>query len=287
MSAAPEHLELPNRQPVQTIAVCGGKGGIGKTNVAANLALSLGALGRRVLLLDGDMSMGNLHCLMNLKAPHNLSHVMNGERSLDEVMVETAHGVRLIPGATGAMELAGLSQIEHASVIGLFSDLAVDADTLVIDIATGLSNSVISFCQAAREVMLVVCDEPTSMQDAFSMIRVLNESCQIRRFRVVANKTESSRHGLDLYSALTRYTDRHLDVLLDFCGSIPFDAQLRQAVKQQKPVVDSYPRSPSALAFRKLATRVERWPRPQSPGGQIEFFVERLIQTAEGNRVRR
>ena len=275
-----------DRSPVQTIAVSGGKGGIGKTNVAANLAVALSEAGRRVLLLDGDLGLGNIDCLMNLRPKHNLSHVLSGERSLDEVLLEGPAGVRIVPGASGVMEMARLSQIEHAGVIGLFSELAIDADTMIIDIATGLSQSVLSFSGAAREVMVVVCDEPTAIQDAFATIRVLHETCQVRRFRIVANKTESSRHGLDLYSTLTRYTDRHLDVLLDFCGSIPFDPQLKTAVGQQKVVVQAFPRSPAALAFKKLATRVDRWPRPDVPGGQVEFFVERLIQAAADTRVR-
>ena len=209
---------------------------------------------------------------------------MQGDRRLDEVCLRTRNGITVIPGASGAVEMARLSQIGHANLIGLFSHLMVDADTMIIDIATGLSDSVLSFSRAAREVMVVVCDEPTAIQDAFATISVLNEQCQVRRFRVIANKTESSRHGLDLYSKLTRLTDRHLDVLLDFCGSIPYDAQLRAAVSQQKAVLEAFPRSPAALAFRKLANRIDRWPRPQAPGGNVEFFVERLVQTAYGAR---
>lgn len=270
--------------PVQTIAVTGGKGGIGKSSVAANVAVALAAAGRRVLLLDGDLSLGNLDCLLNLKPRINLAHVMRGECSLDDILLDGPGGITVIPGSNGVMEMARMSQVEHASLIGLFSDLAIDADTMIIDTATGISDSVLSFSRAAREVVIVVCDEPTAIQDAYSMIRVLNQACQVRRFRIVANQTESSRHGLDLYSALTRYTDRYLDVLLDFCGSIPFDPQLKQSVGQQCAVVDAYPRSASALAFRKLATRIDRWPRPQAPGGHVEFFMERLIQAAIGTR---
>jgi flagellar biosynthesis protein FlhG len=106
----------------------------------------------------------------------------------------------------------------------------------------------------------------------------------VRRFRVVANKTESSQQGLDLYASLTTLTDRHLDVLLDYCGSIPLDVQLKHAVAQRRAVVEAFPRSSAALAFRKLATKVARWPQPQTPCGHIEFFVERLIEVANGTR---
>ncbi len=266
--------------PVQTIAIAGGKGGIGKSCVAVNLARSLSANGNKVLLFDADFSHGNIDCLLNLKPKFNLSHVMREEVALSDVVMSLDNGLKVVPSGNGVMKLAAMSQIEHVGIIGLFSELGIDADTMIIDISTGLSEGMLNYTRAAREVMLVVCDEPTALQDAYSTIRVLHESCQVRRFRVIANKTESSRHGLDLYAKLTRYTDRYMDVLLDFCGSIPFDPQLQEAVGEQQVVVDAYPRSPSALAFTKLATRVNRWPRPAAPGGHIEFFVERLIQAA-------
>ncbi len=284
MSSTPALVADLSLSPVQTIAITGGKGGVGKSNVAVNLAVALSTAGRKVLLWDADLGLGNVDCLMNLQSPYNLSHVLRGQRSLSEVLMVGAGGVKVIPGATGVMDLARMSQIEHANLIGMFSELAVDADIMIIDLATGLSDSVLSFSRAAREVIVVVCDEPTAVQDACSTIRVLHDTCQIRRFRIIANQTDSSRHGLDLYSALTRYTEKHVDVLLDYCGSIPFDQLLKRSVAEQKSVVQAYPRSASALAFKKLATRVDRWPKPQTPGGHIEFFVERLIQAGIGTR---
>lgn len=270
--------------PVQTIAVAGGKGGTGKSSVSVNLAAALGASGREVLLLDGDLALGNIGRLLDLEPTHDLSHVMTGERRLDEVLVRGPRGVTIVPGASGAVEMGNLSQLEHAGLIGLFSDLDVVADTLLVDLASGLPDSVLAFSQAVREVMVVVCDEPTAVQDACSTIRVLHERCRVRRFRVVANRVESSRHGLDLYAALSRHAERHLDVLLDYCGSIPFDPLLGEAVRRRSSVVEAHPRSPAALAFRKLATRVTRWPRPAEPCGHVEFFVERLVRAAATQR---
>jgi len=155
---------------------------------------------------------------------------------------------------------------------------------LLIDVGTGLCERAVFFAQAAREILVVVNDEPTAIKDALTTIRLLSESGTVRRFRIVANQTESAQHGLDLYAKLVKYADRHLDVLLDFCGSIPFDPQLKKAVSQRSSVVSAFPRSPSALAFQKLARRVDRWPNPATPSGRIEFFVERLVQTANVHR---
>ena len=277
-------LRAPRMAPVQTIAIAGGKGGVGKSNVAVNLATALGAVSNDVLLVDGDLELGNIDRLLSLRPRHSLKEVLEGEQSLEDILMEGPKGVSVIPSASGVIEMSRLSQIEHAGLIGLFSDLPTSADTLIVDVATGLSESVLGFCRAVREVMVVVVDEPTALQDALATIRVLHERCYVRRFRIVANKTESSQHGLDLYAALCTLVDEQLDVLLDYSGSIPFDPQLKQAVHLQSSVVQAFPRSPAALAFRKLAARVARWPQPQTPCGHIEFFVERLVEVAERTR---
>ncbi|MFK7854103.1 MAG: MinD/ParA family protein [Granulosicoccus sp.] len=282
-SRASAHLPC-QRSPVQTIAIAGGKGGVGKSNVAVNLAVALGSNAHDVLLVDGDLELGNIDSLLSLSPTHTLGDVFSGARRLEEVVMQGPTGVTVIPSARGVIEMARLSQIEHAGLIGLFSDLPTSADTMIVDIATGLSESVLSFCQAVREVMIVIVDEPTAMEDALSTIRVLHEKCHVQRFRIVANKTESSRHGLDLYGSLSQMAERHVDVLLDFCGSIPFDLQLKSAVRQRRAVMEAFPKSPSALAFRKMSARVARWPQPQAPCGHIEFFVERLIHAASSTR---
>ena len=284
MKMAKPSVEFPAFQPVQTLAIAGAKGGVGKSIVAVNLAATLGASMHNVILVDGDLQMGNIDQLLQLSPEETLNDVFRGDSGLAEIMLEGPAGVTVIPSANGVSEMSHLSQIEHASLIGLFSNLHTHADTLIIDVATGLSESVFSFCRAVREVVIVVVDEPAALRDAFATIRVLHGRCRISRFRIVINKVKSSSHGLDVFVALVEMVDQYLDVLLDYCGSIPFDPQLKQAVCQQQSVVEAFPRSPSALAFRKLGARVTRWPQPQTPCGHIEFFVERLIQTADRTR---
>ena len=276
--------ELRQAQPVQTIAVVGGKGGVGKSVVAVNLATTLGANKHEVLLVDGDLEMGNVDQMLHLSPSKTLHDVFAGAKELDEILMQGPPGVTVVPSASGVLEMSRLSQIEHATLIALFSDLHTSADTLIVDVAPGLSESVVSFSGAVREVIVVVVDEPAALRDALVTVRVLHEKCRIRRFRVVVNKTESPSHGQDVYTNFARITEQSMDILLDYCGSIPFDSQLKSAVGQQEVVVAAYPQSPSALAFRKLGARVARWPLPQTPCGHIEFFVERLIQTADSTR---
>lgn len=252
--------------------------------MAVNLAVAMGSAGHKVLLMDGDLSLGNIDCLLDLKPQQTLADVVQGQCELADIVMSGPKGVSVIPSSNGDMEMSRLSQFQHARLVSLFSDLGCDADTLVIDVESGLTDSAVFLAQAAREVVVVVCDEPNTIRDALTTIRVLSESTCVRRFRIVANQTESAQHGLDLYAKLTRHADRHLDVLLDFCGSIPFDTQLKSSVGQRSSVVNAFPRSPAALAFQKLAKRVDRWPRPATPAGHIEFFVERLVQTAGDHR---
>jgi flagellar biosynthesis protein FlhG len=267
-----------NPEPVRVIAVTGGKGGVGKTNVSVNLGVAMAELGRRVMLLDADLGLANIDVVLGLHASRNLSHVMSGECSLEEVIVEGPKGMRVVPGASGLQRMAELSPAEHAGLIHAFSEVANDVDVLLIDTAAGISDLVVSFSRAAQEQIVVVCDEPASITDAYAIIKLLNREHGVGRFRILANMVKSVQEGKDLYNKMCRVTDQYLDVMLSYLGSIPYDEQLRKAVKSQKPVVEAYPRSRAAQAFKNLAKRADNWPVQTGVSGDLQFFVERLIQ---------
>ncbi|MET0064936.1 MAG: MinD/ParA family protein [Candidatus Thiodiazotropha sp.] len=265
-------------EPVRVIAVTGGKGGVGKTNISANLGVALAELGRRVMLLDADMGLANLDVVLGLHAHKNLSHVMRGESSLEEIIVTGPKGLKVVPGASGIQHMAEMTPAENAGLIHAFSEVANDVDVLLIDTAAGISDVVISFSRAAQEQIVVVCDEPASITDAYAIIKLLNRDHGISRFRILANMVKSVQEGRDLYNKMCRVTDQYLDVMLSYMGSIPYDEQLRKAVKSQKPVVEAYPRSRVAQAFKNLAKKADNWPVPTGVSGDLQFFVERLIQ---------
>jgi len=266
--------------PVQVIAVTGGKGGVGKSNVSVNLGISLAELGRRVVLLDADLGLGNLDILLGITAREDLSHVMNGTCSIRDILVEGPGGIRIVPASSGTQELVKLGPREHAGLIHAFSDLSDDIDVLIIDTAAGISDMVMSFVTAAQEMLFVVTNEPTSITDAYAMIKILNQKHDNYRFNILANMVRSQQEGRDLYAKLSKVSDRFLDVALQFTGCIPFDDYLRKAVQRQKAVVEAYPRSKSALAFKALAAKVDSWPLPTTPRGHLEFFVDSLVQSA-------
>ncbi|HWZ64784.1 MAG TPA: MinD/ParA family protein [Steroidobacteraceae bacterium] len=265
-------------QPVQVIAITGGKGGVGKTSIAVNLATALAALSRRVVLLDGDLGLANADVFLGLSPRYTLAHVLSGERTLDEIMVAAPQGFQLIPAAAGAAEMAQLSATEHLGLVQAFSALAARLDILIIDTAAGLSHSVLQFSQAAQQVVVVICDEPASITDAYALVKVLSRNHGVQRFRVLCNQIRTPGGGRELFQRFERVAARFLDVTLEYAGEIPDDDCLRRAVKGQRPVLDEYPGSPASRAFKKLAAHADTWPVPAGPRGNIEFFVERLVR---------
>ncbi len=265
--------------PVRVIAITSGKGGVGKTNISVNLAVAMADTGKRVMLLDADLGLANVDVLLGLQPDCNLSHVIDGERTLEEVIVKGPSDIMVVPAASGVKRLAELSTMENAGLIRAFSELNHDVDTLIIDTAAGINESVTSFSRAAQEVVVVVCDEPASITDAYALIKVLNTEYGVQHFRVLANQAHSAQEGRELFTKIVRVTDRYLDVTLEFMGMVPHDDYLRKAVRKQRAVVQAFPRSRSAMAFKNLAQKTDKWPLPSAAGGHLEFFVERLIQS--------
>jgi flagellar biosynthesis protein FlhG len=267
-------------RPVKVIAVASGKGGVGKTNITVNLGVALATQGKQVLLLDADLGLANIDVMLGLHPQYNLQHVLNGSKTLAEIIVEGPAGLKIIPAASGVQKMAELSPAEHAGMIQAFSEMEQHIDILLIDSAAGIADSVISFTRAAQEVIVVVCDEPASITDAYAFIKLLSREYKVSRFHIIANMCRTIQEGRELFNKISMVCDRFLEVNLDFMGIVPFDEDLRRAVKKQRAVVEYLPRSKSAVAFTHLAKKIEFWPVQKQPRGNMEFFVERLIQAS-------
>ncbi len=271
---------------IKVIAVTGGKGGVGKTNVTLNTAISLAQQGKRVMVLDADLGLANVDVLLGLRVEKNLSHVLSGECTLDEVLVEGPYGIKIAPASSGSQSMTELTATEHAGLIRAFSELQSQIDILIVDTAAGISDMVLSFSKASQDIIMVVCDEPTSLTDAYALIKILNKEHGIFRFKIVANMVRSIREGDELFSKLSKVTDRFLDVALELVAVIPFDENVRKSVRKQKAIVEAFPTSPAAIAIKRLAKRAIEWPIPNQPGGHLEFFLEQLVtkNTMDDNR---
>ena len=267
-------------RPVKVIAVASGKGGVGKTNVTVNIGTALASQGKAVLLLDADLGLANIDVMLGLHPQYNLLHVLDGSKNLKDIIVEGPHGLKIIPAASGVQKMAELSPAEHAGMIQAFSEMDQHIDVLLIDSAAGISDSVVSFTRAAQEVIVVVCDEPASITDAYAFIKLLSREYNVSHFHIIANMARSVQEGRELFNKISLVCERFLDVNLDFMGIVPFDEDLRSAVKKQRAVVEYIPRSKSATAFMHLAKKIDYWPVQKQPRGHMEFFIERLIQAS-------
>lgn len=267
-------------QPVKVIAVASGKGGVGKTNVTVNLGVALASQGQQVLLMDADLGLANIDVMLGLHPQYNLLHVLDGSKTLAEIIVEGPAGLKIIPAASGIQKMAELSPAEHAGMIQAFSEMEQHIDILLIDSAAGIADSVISFTRAAQEVIIVVCDEPASITDAYALIKLLSREYGVDHIHIITNMTRNIQEGRELFNKVLMVCERFLDVNLDFMGIVPFDEDLRRAVKKQRAVVEYLPRSKSATAFTHLSKKINHWPVIKQPRGHMEFFVERLIEAS-------
>jgi flagellar biosynthesis protein FlhG len=267
---------------VRTIAVTGGKGGVGKTCLAVNIATALTQAGQKVLLLDGDLGLASVDVMLGLTPRFTLEQLLAGERKLQDIILQSADGVQVVPAASGVARMAALGVSEHAAIVHAFASLPAAIDVLVVDTAPGIGESVLRFCAASQQLLVVVCDEPTSLTDAYALIKVLSRNHQIKNFQVLANRVRRNG-GEALYTRLQRVTDRYLEVNLQYAGEIPDDAAVSKSVRAQRALLDAFPGSAAARAVRKLAANILKWPKSAIPGGGIEFFFERLFAGATTN----
>jgi flagellar biosynthesis protein FlhG len=268
---------LSEPKSVKVIAVSAGKGGVGKSNVAINLAIGLANLNKKVMLLDADLGLANIDIMLGLHSKYNLSHVIQGVCPLRDIIVPGPSGVDVIPAASGAEFMTQLSLTQHAGIIDAFNELTEDLDYLIIDTAAGISETVLSFVRASQELIVIVCDEPTSLTDAYALIKVMNKHYEWRRFHILANMVKTEREGKDLFIKLDKVSAQFLEVQLSYLGAIPFDEYVHRAIKMQQPVLIAYPNSQAAQAFRQVAEDVSEWPTSYLLGGTSSFFLERLV----------
>lgn len=265
---------------IKVIAVTSGKGGVGKTNVAVNLAFQLSRTGKKVLLLDADLGLANIDILLGLKPTKNLADVLAGRYALKDILIQGPGGVYLIPAASGVKSMAELAHTQHAGIVMALSELDQDFDVMIVDTAAGISDSVVTFSKASHHVAIVCSDEPTSMADAYALIKVLRNEAGITRFKILRNMAANEVHARAGYNRLLSAANHFLDVHLDYAGFIPRDDLLIQSVNRQQCVSQAFPAAPASRAFRKLSETVNHWETPEGPRGHIEFFVERMTDQA-------
>jgi flagellar biosynthesis protein FlhG len=266
--------------PTRTISITSGKGGVGKSTFVAHTAAHLGRLGHRTLILDGDLGMANLDIMFGVRAQRTLYDVIRGDATVAEVCLEVAPNVDLIPGGSGIYELQKLSSFQKKSLLDQVSDLEKGYDFMLIDTAPGIADHVLDLNSAAQEIVVVVTPDPSSMADAYALMKVLNLRYQEMRFSLVCNLVKDETEAQQIFRRLSDVASRFLSVSLDYRGFVPADLEMRQSAKLQQLIFNVAPNSCASTAFRQFAEKLKNSRAVQGPKGGLQFFWQQLAGVA-------
>jgi flagellar biosynthesis protein FlhG len=252
------------RTPTRIITISSGKGGVGKTNIVANLGFALCRFGKRVLILDADLGLGNLDVLLGLTPEYNLSHVIKGEKTLNEVVVPGPGRLQILPAASGIQEMTALTLEERYQIFSQLNEFMRDFDIMLIDTAAGISSNVLYFNINADEVLVVAAPEPTSITDAYALMKVLSVKYGSDHFKLVVNSVASEQEADEVYRQISLVADRFLNIKIEFYGGIALDENVKKGVRQQKVVSELAPLSKASRNFATLARKIANTPLDES-----------------------
>lgn len=271
----------------RVITITSGKGGVGKSNLAINIAIELGRLGKKVIVMDADFGLANIEVMLGIRSQYNLSDLMFRGKSLSEVMTDGPENVRFISGGSGIREMTNLTKEQLINLSARLSELDRQADVVIIDTGAGISGSVMEFVMSSAEVLLVATPEPTSITDAYALLKTLDRQPEFARehchIKLVANKVDNEKNGRELFEKLSVVADKFLNISLEYMGAVPTDNNINKAVMKQQPLSIAYPNSNASKAIEKIAKtilapqgEVQLKPRRR---GLSEIFSETLRRT--------
>lgn len=249
--------QLRRKSSARVLTVTSGKGGVGKSNVSINLGIQLQKMGKKVLILDADFGLANIEVLFGAIPKYTLRDVIEGKKSLQDAVTKGPMDIQFISGGTGVEGMANLDKVQLTNLLRSVPKLDEMADVIIIDTGAGISDSVLEFVAAGSEVLLVSTPEPTSLTDAYSLLKSLYHyqgfSSKDTKIRLIANRVSSVIEGKNLHTKLNIVSEKFLGLSLDYLGYVPMDDQLVKAVMSQTPVTICYPKARSSKAFEKLA----------------------------------
>ncbi len=254
----PQEYQDSQNSGAVVLAITSGKGGVGKTNIAANLSVCMAAENQRVILMDADLGLGNLDVLMNIHSRYNLSHVVSGNRTLEEITQVGPNGVEVLCGGSGIETLANLGQFQRQRLLEEMQGLENRSDVILIDTGAGIHSTVISFCLAADHTLVVTTPEPTAITDAYAMIKVLAAKNYTGRISLLVNMAQSLMEGKKVYRQIADVASRFLNVGVYEAGVLCRDENLVQAVRRRELVVQAFPKANISRAFRAISNRLTK-----------------------------
>ena len=261
----------------RVITVTSGKGGVGKTNFTVNLAIKFAQLGMRVVIIDADLGLSNVDVVMGKMSKYNLSDVINSNKDIVDILEEGPFGVKFISGGSGVQELIKLNKIQLVDLLMKLGKLDVEADIILIDTGAGLSDTVLSFVHAAREVILVTTPEPTSITDAYALIKTITHKDRNKIIKVVVNRAENPAEAFNILDKLNVVTEKFLGIKLYKLGYILNDSCVTKAVKSQSPFVLSYAKSEASKNLDEIAkTLMNNREVTETSVSGIRMFINKL-----------
>ena len=251
---------------------------MGKTNIVSNLAFLFSKLGKNVFILDADVGLANIDVLLGLAPEYNLQHVMNGEKSIADIVVEGPGGIKIFPASSGIQELSELTQEQKLLLLSEFDALKDNIDILLVDTGAGISSNVMYFNMAAQEKVVVVTPEPTSITDAYAIMKVMSKKYGVDSFNLIVNEVNDEHEAMELYNNLNSVADKFLNIIINYLGHVVLDPNMTNAVRQQKLVTTLFPDSPASLCFVRLAKKILEREEDIIPTGNIGFFWNNLLE---------
>jgi flagellar biosynthesis protein FlhG len=275
LDAAPKERTAAHRYRICVISITSGKGGVGKTNIAANLAYLLAGMKKKTMILDADCGLANIDLILGLTPKYNLSHVLKGERTLRETIINGPGGFKILPASSGIQEMSSLSTEQKLSLQDELNTLQRRPDFMLIDTSAGITDNVMYFNMVARETIVVVTPEPTSLTDAYALIKVLYQRHAKKRFSLLVNMVKTQNEAKEVFLRMALATSHFLNLAIEHLGHVFYDENLSEAVKRQKLLAELYPDSPAIECLRAVAEKLCRTGREQEDNGIISFFNNR------------
>jgi len=275
--SAPKNTRRLRGSNSRVIAITSGKGGVGKTSIVGNLGYAFAKLGKKVLILDADLGLGNLDVLLGLAPKYNLSHVILGERKIDEILVEGPAKMNILPASSGIQELTNLNKDQKIEILTQLDLLIDSVDVLFIDTAAGISSNVMDFNATAQEVVVVVSPEPTSITDAYALMKVLSLKYSGKACKLIVNMVRRPEEGREVFRQLQIVTDRFLDITIEYLGYVLFDGKVTKGVKTQKIVSELYPDTPASRCFADISRKIANMSPLNLPKGGSNLFWRHLV----------
>lgn len=241
----------------RVITVTSGKGGVGKSNMSVNMAIQLSRLGKKVIILDADFGLANVEVMLGTRPKYNMADMIFGGKDIRDVICKGPENIGFISGGSGIKELSNLSKDQISGIINMMYGLDSLADIIIIDTGAGISDAVIDMVLASSEVLLVTTPEPTSITDAYALLKTINKTpgfnAENTRIRMIGNRTLNMSDGYDLYNKLNSVVERFLNMKMEYLGAVPFDVNLTKAVMRQQPVSSAYPNTPAVKSIKAMA----------------------------------